>query len=257
MARLRYVKSAEELRKTAETSTEFLDSSIRSIRAAYETDPELVAAVLPQPLKPTSRPEIHTVISEVKIHIAENFDIEIGAATFGVLCDYEGVEGTYQITMPMTTEQAVIGGRETFGEPKKLAQIDFEKQDDSIVAKVTRMGVTYLELRGTLGKSLGAQEFTDYAYCYKALPSIEKGKGFDGDPLLVRLEWKQHLREAQAVEGEVILRESNFDPVVDLPVKRLVKLQYDEGTSESGGQILRSVPGDWLLPFIHQRYDQT
>ena len=40
-----------------------------------------------------------------------------------MLCSYDGVEGTYQITMPMTTEAAVVGGRETYGEPKKLAQI--------------------------------------------------------------------------------------------------------------------------------------
>ena len=35
-----------------------------------------------------------------------------------------GHDGGYPLVMPMTTEQAVIGGRETFGEPKKLGEVD-------------------------------------------------------------------------------------------------------------------------------------
>ena len=43
--------------------------------------------------------------------------------------------------------------------------------------------------------------------------------------------------------------------MADLPVRRLVRMEYDEGTTESNGRVLRSVPGDWLLPYLHQRYD--
>jgi hypothetical protein len=117
------------------------------------------------------------------------------------------------------------------------------------------MGVPYIELRGSIGASLGPREFTDYAYCYKALPAIEQGRGFDGDPLLVRLEWRHKHDEVYRVDGEVILRESSFDPVVDLPVRRLVRMEYEEGGSQSSGKVLRPVPGEWLLPFIHGRYD--
>ena len=31
-----------------------------------------------------------------------------------------------------TTEQAVVPGRETYGEPKKIAQIDFQKEGDRV-----------------------------------------------------------------------------------------------------------------------------
>ena len=102
---------------------------------------------------------------------------------------------------------------------------------------------------------MGAREYTDYAYCFKALPAIDKGRAFDGDPLLVRLEWRQQHDEVRQVEGEVILRESPFDPVADLPVRRLVRMEYEEGGTQSSGKVLRSVPGEWLLPFLHGRYD--
>ena len=118
------------------------------------------------------------------------------------------------------------------------------------------MGMTYLEARGRLGESLGPRELTEYAFCYKAMPSCEKGRDFDADPLLVRLEWRHRHARVHAVEdGEVILRESRLDPVADIPVRRLVRMEYEEGSTESNGSVLRSVPGEWLLPFLHQRYD--
>ena len=255
MAKLRYVKTPEQIQKAAEANPEFLSSTIRSVRAVYETDPAVVAAVLPRPLEPTDRPEVSVVLSQVKLQINPEFTLEIGAASFGVKSRYDGVEGTYVITMPMTTEGAVVGGRETYGEPKKLADMTFEHTGDRVTATVSRMGMTYLELRGNVGRALGPREFTDYAYCFKALPSIEPGKGFDGDPLLVRLEWRHQHDKVNELDGEVILRESPLDPVVDLPVRRLVNMEYEEGKVQSSGKIVRSIPGEWLLPFFHGRYD--
>ncbi len=46
-----------------------------------------------------------------------------GAGWFGVRARHGDVEGEYALFMPMSTEQATIGGRETFGEPKKIAQL--------------------------------------------------------------------------------------------------------------------------------------
>ncbi len=256
MGKLRYVKDADDLKLAAKFNPEFLPSSTRQIRARYETDPDLIAAVLPPPLRPASRPEIGVTISEVAIHMAPGFDIAIGAAVFGALAVYEGTEGLYMITMPMTTEGAVVGGRETFGEPKKLAQIDFQwGADGTVGATVTRHGVPYIELRGTRGAALGTRRFTEHAFCYKCLPALEKGKGLEFDPLLVRLDWEHTLERVDEVAGEVILREAMLDPVADLPVRRLVSMTYEEGRSRSSGTVLTSVPAAALLPYVHQRYD--
>jgi acetoacetate decarboxylase len=255
MARLRYVKSPEQVAQAAENNPEFLESTVRSIRCVYETDPALVAAVIPEPLKPTDRPEVCVTFSHVAMHISPELTIEIGSAIFGVRAFYDGVEGTYLLTMPMTTEQAVVPGRETYGEPKKIAQIDFERDGDRVKAAVSRMGMTYLSFEGTIGKELGAREFTEYGFCHKAQPSCEKGKAFDQDPLLVRLEWKHKHRQANELDGTLTLGESPFDPVADLPIRRVVRLEYEEGNTESNGKVLREIPGEWLLPFLHGRYD--
>jgi len=157
--------------------------------------------------------------------------------------------------MPMTTEQAVVPGRETYGEPKKIAAIDFSADADRVAARVSRMGIAYLEVSGTLGASLGPRELTETGFCFKAFPSCEKGKGFDQDPLLVQLTWKHRHEEVRRVDGALVLRDSPFDPVADLPVRKLVTLEYEVGRAESNGRVIGPVPGEWLLPVLHQRYD--
>lgn len=257
MAKLRYVKNAEQVKKAQGENPEFLDSTVRSIRCVYETHESIAKALLPEPLE-LARPEVNVTFSHVAMHISPEFTFEIGSAIFGVAATYEGVEGVYLVTMPMTTEQAVVPGRETFGEPKKIAEIDFARDGDKVSSSVARMGMTYLSVRGVVGKSLGPREMTQYAYCYKAMPSCDQSKAFDADPLLVRLEWRHKHSAVHEVDGaELVLGDSPMDPVADVPIKKMVRVEYEEGTSESNGTVLRSVPGDWLLPFLHQRYDDT
>jgi acetoacetate decarboxylase len=53
----------------------------------------------------------------------------------------------------------------------------------------------------------------------------------------------------------VILRESRFDPVYELPVKKLREITLSEKKSIQTAEIHSTVPSDALLPFVHQRYD--
>jgi len=158
MAKLRYVKTPEQIRKARESNPEFLESSVRSLRFVYETDPEIAAALVPRPLSVDPSSQVCVTFSHVAIHLTPDFTFEIGSAIFGVKASYEGTSGIYLVTMPMTTEQAVVPGRETFGEPKKIAAIDFKKDGDKCSCEVTRMGMTYLEGKGKVGAPLGARD---------------------------------------------------------------------------------------------------
>ena len=255
MALLRYVKSPEQLAAAANETKEFLSSKVRSVRIVYETDQAIAKAVTPKPLTPTDKPEISVTFSHVAMQITPDYTFEIGSVVLGPRVSYEGVEGMYLVHMAMTAEAAVVGGRETFGEPKKIADIDFSNDNGAVHAKVARMGMPYLEFRGQTGKSSEPREFTEYGYCYKAFPSCDPDKAFDNDPILVRLEWKHKHDVVCELDGELSLHDSPLDPVADIPVRRIVSLEYEEGTSESNGRVLRSVPGQWILPFLHGRYD--
>jgi acetoacetate decarboxylase len=221
----------------------------------YETHPALAHAVIPKPLERAERPEVCVTFSHVAMHVSPELTIEIGSVVFGVRAVYDGTPGIHLLTMPMTSEQAVLGGRDTYGEPKKIADIAFREEGGRVEATVTRMGIPYLAFQGRLGDDLGPRELVEHGFCFKALPSCEKERAFDTDPLLVRLDWRHRHRRVHPVEGELVLRESPFDPVADLPIAGPVRAEYEEGTTESAGRLLRSVPGEWLLPFLHGRYD--
>jgi acetoacetate decarboxylase len=256
MTRLRYVKTLEQVKKARENDQEFLSSSMRQIRAEYETDEKIYRALIPKPLEPTARPTVCVTFTDIAMHLASR-TIAIGAAIFGVKALYDGVEGVNLITMPMTTEQSVVPGRETYGEAKKIAQIELVKHGDRVRASVSRMGFTYLSAEGTIGKAIGPREFTQHGYCFKMFPSCEQQKHFDFDPLLIRLNWLQKHTGSWQLDGKLTLGESPLDPVADVPVRKLTRFEYEEGTTQSNGRVLRSVPEEWMLPILHQRYDDV
>jgi len=261
MARLRYVKN-ESREGPAKPSSSKLRHEVQSIRALYETEPEIARALLPRPLKPADSPEVFVQFANVTMHFTEDRVVEIGAATVGVACTYEERPGYYVIAMPMEGEFVVIGGREKYGEPKKIAATEFSFKGNRVNAKVTRHGVTFLELGGEVGApSDSPRQFTEYFYCYKALPAAvpedNENGGFDGEVLLTLLTWERDYTSVKRIDDVgIILRESPRDPLIDVPVKRLLRMELAEGSSRTSGEVLRSVPGEWLRPFLVQRYDE-
>jgi acetoacetate decarboxylase len=257
MARLRYVRNPQQARAAQDKNPEFsMNNTVRSLRALYRTDEAIAHALLPKPLLP-SEPNIFVQFANVCMHIPNAEPVTISAATVGVECIHEGVKGYYVLAMPMEGEFVVIGGRETYGEPKKIANVDFNIEGDQFHVSVIRHGIPFLQMKGRLGESTGAASFTEFLYCHKAFPSIQKNGGFDGDVFLTQLEWKRNYTDTRAAEGEIVLVESPYDPLIDVPVRQILSMQYAEGNTNTSGKILRSIPGDWLAPFIHQRYDDV
>jgi acetoacetate decarboxylase len=149
----------------------------------------------------------------------------------------------------------VIGGRETFGEPKKLAEISLDRDGERIRGHFTRMGTTFVEITGTVtGEVEATPDRTRTSFYIKLLPS-PTGKGFDGEPLLVYCRRAEKTRTQWNVDGEVILGESRFDPVADLPVRKLRSIELAERSSIQTGEVVATLPADWVAPYVHQRYD--
>jgi acetoacetate decarboxylase len=255
MARVRYAKSLRDLERNVTSDANALPSTVRSIRCVYETDPEIAQAVVPKPLEASVRSEVCVSFSVAAMPVTPDVTIEIRSASFGVRVDYDDKPGCFLLTMPMTSEQAVVDGRERFGEPRKIADVEFDARGEELSASVERMGIRYLAARATRAEELRPRRTTEYGYCFKAFPSCTPGKGFDQDPQLVRLEWRHDFKRVFRLEGGIELNDSPFDPVADLPVRQIIEFEYTEGTTKSSARVLRPVPGDWLLPFLHQRYD--
>lgn len=216
----------------------------------YETDPEIVASVLPRPLEPT---EPHVRLNFVQVELPGGRPLSAG--TVSVACRHEDVVGYYDVLMIMSTEGTVVGGRETFGEPKKLGTASVVRDGDLVRATMGRNGVDLAEVQGRVAEELqpdGVQE--RFAFYYKFLLDPEGGR-FDGDPSLVHVRRTQEDRLRLRIEGDLTLRESAVDPIADLLVGRVVSMTYTENQQTQTGKIVGEVPSAWVWPFRHQRYD--
>jgi acetoacetate decarboxylase len=193
MGQIRYgARSLDQLRNREVEATS-VKTWATTLVAVYETDPEVIAAVLPPPLTPIDEPLVRLTIATVDV--GRGYPV-FGAGTVAVMCRHEGVVGDYALVMPMTTEQSVVGGRETFGEPKKLASIDLTVDGDRVNAWFERMGTRFAEIDGRVTGDLDpTPDRTRTSFYIKFLPAVA-GKGFVGEPQLVfcgRVEWTRSL----------------------------------------------------------------
>ncbi|MGP3978793.1 acetoacetate decarboxylase family protein [Streptomyces sp. 8N114] len=254
MARVRYGPRDEtEIRRAREAGAQLPDIWSTGVVAVWETDPDVVAAVLPPPLEPAERPLVRANISQVDLP-----GYPLGAGSVAVAARHSGADGWYPLVMPMTHERALIGGREVFGEPKKLGEVTIERSPDgSLRARLARHGITFVEVTGTVGPALPPPEPGEKLdFYFKFLPGVD-GTGFDIDPVLVHCLRHEKVRKLESVTGEVVLRESPYDPVADLPVRRLVEITLGEKTSDQRGRVAEHVSAQALLPYVHQRYDDA
>jgi acetoacetate decarboxylase len=247
--------AARSLDADAPSAPQTADSKTwsKTLVTFYETDPELIASVLPRPLEMSDTPLVRLNIASVDM---PQMTEPLGAAVVSVTCKHDGQEGLYDLTMVMTTEQAVIGGREIFGEPKKIGTVVLTRDGERIHGLVSRLGVDYLEVDGTVVESLDPKPVHERVTFYFKFLLDPQGKGFDADPSLVYCTRTEEQRLRERVEPTITLRDSDFDPVADLPVRRVVSCEYSESNTTQRGVIQGTVPQEWILPFAHQRYDR-
>ena len=136
-------KTVQRSRELEATAAEIWSTAVTAI---WETDPEAIAAVLPKPLSPAAEPLVRLTITSVSMPGYPTF----GAGWFGVAARHGDVEGEYPIFMPMTTEQSVMGGRDHYGEPKKIADVWANRDGDAIDAGIACMASCVCEIHGTV-----------------------------------------------------------------------------------------------------------
>ena len=250
MARVRYARSPRDLEEAKHARRASDEGVVRLLRCRYETDPEAVAAVVPRPLEALA-------VSEVEIAIASRAGEAVGGhgAMVGVRVDYDGCPGVMPLVMPGDDEARLLAGRERFGEPGKRAVITLESNEEDVSVEIVRRDVPFLRVSGRRVDELPVMEAAGVSFTFKAFPAADPSKDFDHDPQLVRSDWRIEPTRTWRLSGGVELWESPFDPIAYLPVRRLVGMEYAEGRYVREARVLRPVPGDWLLPYLHQRDD--
>src|SRR6516165_11517271 len=98
MEKVRYGARPVERRRNRELEATSIPTWSQSLTAIYETDPDVIAAVLPPPLRPAAEPLVRVTMATVAVNDRPPF----GAGSFAVRAVHEGREGDYPLVMPMT-----------------------------------------------------------------------------------------------------------------------------------------------------------
>ena len=78
----------------------------------WETTPEAIEKLLPPPLKPAQKP---VVLAFVATYPSTNFSLPYQESALLIRASFEGQEGFYSLSMPVTNDMAMAGGREIWG----------------------------------------------------------------------------------------------------------------------------------------------
>jgi acetoacetate decarboxylase len=249
----RYVKSEEEVRRLQEILAAPAFSDIRSLAVTFESEPAVVAELLPPPLEPPETPLVTISVSQIR---RSNCVGPFDGAVVDIACRYGGAEGVYCLTMPMSTDFAVMFGRELYAEPKKLATISLDTRDGFARGRVTRYGITYIEITGRFEEPMARVERpTESAhYYFKYMPNAD-GCGLAFDPQLVRVAQRGRLHRATRGTGTITFRESTHDPIVDVPVLSVLGATLSEGEVFTTAEVVATVPAEKFLPYAFGKSD--
>lgn len=227
---------------------------IPSLEVVYLTDPEILAAVLPPPLTPPPQPRVHVRITDIDLTFGEHRHKEL-VGFLAVDAVHDGTLGEYPLLIPIDLERAVAISRERNGEPKKLAELELTRDGNHVEGRITRNGVTFVEIFGDVTESLPVSEpYPATQWWFKFMPAVS-GSGFDGDPLLVRFDQVRTPVTMDKVEGKLILRDEPTAPIVDLPVLETVSITWTTRSTRSRGSVVGPVDPVAFEPYAYSRYD--
>jgi acetoacetate decarboxylase len=109
----------------------------------YLTREEIVEKLLPPPLKPFRHP---LVLAFVADYPETSFCLPYKEGAIFITAEYNGTPGLYNPAMLVTHDIAMAGGREIMGFPKKIADIEYKKDENMIYGSLTRHDIKFFEL---------------------------------------------------------------------------------------------------------------
>jgi acetoacetate decarboxylase len=202
------------------------------LKIVYRTDPDRIADLLPPGIEPGAAPHVHLNVYNVPV----KGEPEYGVST-KVVADYEGVPGYYGIGLGIDQESAIFISQELNGQPKFPCSIVYFRRDDTVVARCTHQGYTFLEFSGEVtgvAEDGGAEreEHDWWIKSSRAVGGVEKA--YDFEPHVVDVASVVRTVRAEAIDGSLLLRDSPWDPYTTLlPMREQLSAQLVWSESRS------------------------
>jgi acetoacetate decarboxylase len=210
------------------------------------TTPEFVREVLPYPLEPVDPP---TVLFSMQMGKSYN-----GLSTY-VRCRYDELEGDYSIGFVMDSDLAVIFGRETISEPKKLGKVSFIREGNDMIGSIKRYGVEIVRIEANAVNRAEPgvmEEAENFHFRYNLKPDAT---GID-NCRLIRVHYKNKVHVVEKCTAKVTLQDTVHDVFGRIPVLGIRTAYYFEFDIVGKGSYLTDeLDAERLLPYAFFKHD--
>ena len=186
----------------------------RMLLVVFRTDADVVRTVLPRQLQPCEDP---LGVAFVADYASTNFGLSYREAGLSLRCRLGRESGLYHLCMPVDDDVAMVGGRESFGFPKKMAEsISLHEGQGALRGTVVRRGVELMHIEAkTTGPASDDDVRTVFdehdgqpcsrSFLFKFFPA-PGGKSLDYLPRIVRQQTAVAPLKVQQVDAELTLR---------------------------------------------------
>ena len=255
-----FVQSWDDLVKARQTY-EFYDAEMLTV--VWETKPEIVKRLLPPPLAPVAKP---IAIAFVAYYPKTSFGPPYYEGGLFLSAAYKGIEGNYCLAMPVTGDLAMAGGREVFGYPKKIANIQLKRNGNTIEGSLERHGLIFFKLRAKLTGTPNTSEFADIFLNLTAEEGpvqynvkhffASDGSGFDYNPRLIREKVTMRPKVAELGIAEVEMTHSDYDPWSEVEIVRILGAEHTIGDNIMlKGDVVAELDPIAFMPYAFLKWD--
>jgi acetoacetate decarboxylase len=246
-----FVKTRDEVSRIQAALAEprFLSAQMLTVR--FLTKPEIVRHVLPPGLQPTDEPLATVMVGRWgRSNCVHAFE---GGALY-VRARHRDFVGDYCLSMPMSTDAAIIFGRELFGEPKKHAVTTLERSGPTLRGRCLRYGEPIISIEATMERREEAAEGGFVNFHYKFLPASD-GRGLEWEPVLVMASFEMKVALAEKGSGTVALGHTVHDPLAEVEIVEVLDASYVEGDLFARCRTLAQINAAEFLPYAYGKTD--
>jgi acetoacetate decarboxylase len=227
------------------------------------TKPEIIEKLLPPPLKPYKEP---LVLAFVADYPKTSFCLPYKEGAMFLAAEYKGKPGYYNPSMLVTHDIAMAGGREIMGYPKKIAKIEYKKEDPKIYGSLTRHGITFAEIEvdlqdesndergGNILMEISQKPVPYYNYMYMNYPGTAKVV----EPVhLVELYLGMENQERfDYGSGKIIMNKSIYDPWYEVEVETMLGSFFSKhDTIMKRGERVAKIDPKEFAPYAYTMWD--
>ena len=187
------------------------------LKVDYPTDPSKLAELLPPGIDAGSEPNVHLSIYCVPVPDEPEFGIWLT-----VDADYKGTQGVYCLGYGIDQESAIFISRDMNGQPKYPCDITYYRIGNTVRARCTHQGYTFVEFEGEVTGTLeNPGEYEENEWWVKVSRAVGGAeKSYDFAPHVVRVRSTYQPQYREAVDGELSLLHSPWDPIAErLPIE--------------------------------------